>query len=395
MNDKLNIDIDLKINDWLINIPEHNRHEIINKNLKLGHIISSLLINHIDVSNDIFNPIHDKLSNISNIQYNQLDKINTQINENLNFVKDSIDKLTQYSNKSVTKGFYGEKIIENLIKYNFPDYTIINNTHNPHNSDYELINLKQQKILIEIKNYTRNIPTTEINKFIDDLQKSDIQIGIFISLNTGICNKKRFTIETYDNDKKIIFLPNVSENSTMIIMSILLAESLFDINNYSHKKINENNINIIYDDFNSFCKKYNDIIENIKLTKINIEKILLQQYNLIIDNDLKIKNYLKNIKIKLENELFSPKYNFIDFTYDKIENIINDINDINIKKIYYDLYQIIVKNKFNVQIDENNIYHWYINNNYEINLNKKKVLLIFDNNNITVNNSNIFNKLFL
>ena len=181
----MQVNIDINYNNWLKEIPKDEVESIVNKYLKLGYLTSTLTTSQLNISNEIFNPIQDSLDQISQHQENKLEIIGTQINENLDFVKQSIDKLTQYTNKSVTKGFYGEKWVEELISQNFPDYTITNNTHNPHNSDYELQNLKGQKFMIEVKIIQEMFQTSEVNKFISDLESSNIEIGLFFSLNTG------------------------------------------------------------------------------------------------------------------------------------------------------------------------------------------------------------------
>jgi hypothetical protein len=386
--------IDIEQNEWLKSIPKEHINEIVNKYLKLGYLTSSLMKTELNISNELFEPIQESLNQVSLKNSNKLELIGTQINENLDYVKQSIDKLTQYTNKSVTKGFYGEKCVEELISQNFPDYTINNNTHNPHSSDYEVQNYKGQKFLIEVKNYTRNVPTTEVNKFIDDLEKSDIQIGLFLSLNSGICNKKRFMIDSLENNKKIIYLPNIQQETSMIIMAILMAESLNTILLNDCKKINESNLMIIYEEFQLFYQSYNNIIQSIKDTKNNIEKNVLQLYNVMIENDLKIKNYFQNIQVRLNEELFVLNSITINTSYQDLEIIIDSIKDKNIKTIYYDLYQIIIQKQFNIKIDQLNQYYWIINEDYTIDTQKKKVFFYMFGNTITLHNSKIFDKIF-
>jgi hypothetical protein len=391
----MQVNIDINYNNWLKEIPKDEVESTVNKYLKLGYLTSTLTTSQLNISNEIFNPIQNSLDQISQHQENKLELIGTQINENLDFVKQSIDKLTQYTNKSVTKGFYGEKCVEELISQNFPDYTITNNTHNPHNSDYELQNLKGQKFMIEVKNYTRNVPTSEVNKFISDLESSNIEIGLFFSLNTGICNKKRFKIDTLESNKKIIYLPNIQQETSMIIMAILMAESLYDVQLNSNKKINECNLMIIYEELQLFYDNYNSLIQTVKDSKNSIEKTLFNMYNSLIDHDLKIKNYLKNVQIRMNEELFNFNSIYIESKYNDLEILINNIQDKHVKSIYYDLLKYISEKEFNVKIDQIDNYHWIINDNYEIQLNKKKINLIIEGNNIQIFNSKLFSQLII
>lgn len=388
----MNIQVDTELNNWILNISQENIHETVNKYLKLGYLTATLTNTRLDVSSEIFHPIHDSLEKLSSKHQNKLEQISGKINENLDFVKQSIDNLTQYTNKSVSKGFYGEKWVESLIIQNFPDYTIINNTHNPHCSDFEIENLKRQKLMIEVKNYTRNVPTTEVNKFILDLEASDIQIGIFLSLNTGICNKKRFQIERLESNKKIIYIPNIQNDSSMIIMAILMSESLFDNDLMNERCINESKLMEIYEELQLFYKNYNLIIQTVKDSKNSIEKTLFLMYNAIIENDIKIKTYLKSIQLKMNEELFVINDIYVNTEYSELEQIINEINDKNIKKIYYELYTIIIAKNYIIEVNKLNKYHWK-SHNFDIELLKKKVIFNHGGNNLTINNPNIFHVL--
>ena len=101
----MQVNIDINYNNWLKEIPKDEVESIVNKYLKLGYLTSTLTTSQLNISNEIFNPIQDSLDQISQHQENKLEIIGTQINENLDFVKQSIDKLTQYTNKSLQKDF--------------------------------------------------------------------------------------------------------------------------------------------------------------------------------------------------------------------------------------------------------------------------------------------------
>ena len=218
---------------------------------------------------------------------------------------------------------------------------------------------------------------------------------MFFSLNTGICNKKRFKIDTLESNKKIIYLPNIQQETSMIIMAILMAESLYDVQLNSNKKINECNLMIIYEELQLFYDNYNSLIQTVKDSKNSIEKTLFNMYNSLIEHDLKIKNYLKNVQIRMNEELFNFNSIYIETKYNDLEILINNIQDKNVKSIYYDLFQYISKKEFNIKIDQIDNYHWIINDNYEIQLNKKKINLIIEGNNIQIFNSKLFSQLII
>ena len=62
--------------------------------------------------------------------------------------------------------------------------------------------------MVENKNYSKNVQKSEIDKFYRDLEResnNDIQYAVFVSMNTGICNRDDFAFEVR-NGKPIIFI---------------------------------------------------------------------------------------------------------------------------------------------------------------------------------------------
>ena len=57
----MKVKINTEYNKWLIDIPEKERENIVNKFLKLGYITSTLCHTSINPLNTIFNPIKESL----------------------------------------------------------------------------------------------------------------------------------------------------------------------------------------------------------------------------------------------------------------------------------------------------------------------------------------------
>jgi len=75
-------------------------------------------------------------------------------------------------------------------------------------------------MLIETKNYTKNVTKPEIDKFYRDMKtNSDVQCGLFVSLKSGICNREDLHLEVID-EKPIIFIHNALENIENIDLAI-------------------------------------------------------------------------------------------------------------------------------------------------------------------------------
>lgn len=390
----MNVNIDLEINSWVSELDDVDRELIINKFLKLGYSVSSLCKTNIEYDNVLFGPVQKSLDDLSERQMSKLDTVGTQISENLGFLRQSIDKLTQFTSKSVSKGFYGEKYVEDLLRQYFPNYTVINNTHNPHKSDFEIQNVEGNKFMIEVKNYTNNVPTTEVNKFLNDLEQSDIQVGILLSLNSGIVKKKRFEIDNSLSGKKIIYLPNIKEDYNLIIMAILMSESLLKSDLQTKCTINHENLNIIFEELTQFNKHYVNIIENVKKSKHTMDKILQDMMTNLIEEDIKIKSYFQSIQLRIYEELQLSNSKFMTIEHERLLQIIDGIVSKNIKEIYYDIYQWCIEKDILIEINEIEPTHWNCKF-FETKIKSKKVILLYQQNEITVHNFKSISKIFI
>lgn len=388
----MNLTIDLELNEWAREVDDINK--IGNRYLKLGYIVSNLIQSDLKLETSIFEPLHKTLDIINDRNQQELDKVGIKINENLDYLKQSIDKLTQYTNKSVSKGFYGEKYIEELLNQYFPDYTIINNTHNPHKSDFEIQTHKLQKIMVEVKNYQNTVPTCEVQKFIDDLEKSDIQVGIFISINSAISLKKRFQIDISESGKKMIFLPNIKEDYSIIIMGILMSESLLTIDLNPTCKINQNNLMIIYEEFQEFNKHYINIIENVKKSKNSIDKTLQLMMQNLIEEDIKIKTYFKSIQSRINEELVLVQSSFETKNNEELLRIIEKIHNKKNKSIYYDIYNWCNEKNLLIHVNDGDELYWDCCI-FTVKSNTKKVTITYEENEINVSNFELIKSLFV
>ena len=389
----MKITIDIELNNWILNIPENEIENVANKYLKLGYLTSTLCETNLNYNNNIFDPIKNKLENLSESNNNKLEVIGSKINENLDVVKRSIDNLSANNNKSVLKGQYGENLVESIIDINFPDYSLINTTKKDCASDYQLVTNLGDIMLIEVKNYSNVVPSNEVNKFIRDLSQSSSKIGIFISLHSGISNKKRFCIDYYD-DKKIIFIPKSGTEGSSIIWGILLGLELINSNS-KYNNITETNLMEIYNDFEKVLNSHFSLMNNIKDSKEKIEKTLNNLYISTIDYDINIKNAFKDVKNKIRSELNNISVKLIENNYEYYEKIIHDLNEQKDNKyiIYYDILELVKSNNKKIRAEEENKLNWEI---YDcdkiicnIKSNKRKVEILYEDNIITINNSNI------
>ena len=251
-------------------------------------------------------------------------------------------------------------LLYNKIKtLNIPN--INNNNHIAYNNENENENIKNKLNELSINMSKREKEIKEINDKLLKLEKekekeNEKEIKIDDEKINEIINKKMEEIEKKlynDFNEKINNIKNNFSNN--INNQNDLIKKINDRTNINNNENNKNNIQIS-------SKKYNELIENIKLTKKlekEIEKINKENKNINQQNNNLINNYVENNNtdkdIELIKEDIKKMYNKIknnEKEIIKINNILKEkeliINKINEKIISH-------KNVLRINVNKDNI----------------------------------------
>jgi hypothetical protein len=193
-----------------------------------------------------------------------------------------LDERTSIYSNSSKRGAEGENDIQTILNALFPN-AIIQDTHNQSRSGDMRIELLGIQILYENKNFTTNVPKRDIDKFIRDVQESDVHCGIMCSENTGIANRNDLDIEILEG-KPMIYLHNTKENVDKIRVAVLILVNIL-----------QNNLELD----TSMIQKIKELVkETEEITKIyNGQK---KNLNLMTEYNEKMAVNIRNIKYRLE-----------------------------------------------------------------------------------------------
>ena len=187
------------------------------QNQSLTSQINSHLSTIQKLSHDYDERQEKKLCEQRNYYDNKLDEIRKE--------KDLVmERFTQQVNNSAVKGRHGEEWIFGKLNMTFPKAEIEDTHTQPGRGDF-ILREDGVTMMIEAKNYSRNVQKTEIDKFyrdIDNQANSDIQCALFVSLKTGICSKSDFELEVR-NGIPVIFIHSLEDN----FINLLLAWKFF------------------------------------------------------------------------------------------------------------------------------------------------------------------------
>jgi hypothetical protein len=309
-NDSINFNTNTKTIKLLLNSKYHN---------KLFDLKDEIFP---QVCNEIFEIGYNKYFCIGEEHDNH-----STINDKFGMISKLVEDLTGLTNNSAKKGQIFENIIYEYIETTFRDYSFVRTRNIAHSGDCILIVPNKGNIMIELKNYSKNVDNDEIIKLLFDMKAQNIYHAIIISLKSSFVNKKRLQVEQFDGKYNILFIPNLGKDMYMIEMGVLLMEKLLDIDN--DLIVTENTIQLIVEEIQECAKLISKLKTNFLKMELTVKKEFDSHYSIIreVENDIqqKINNILQvqtktNFETKDEYLLnLFLEYRITNF---KIENII-------------------------------------------------------------------------
>jgi hypothetical protein len=132
--------------------------------------------------------------------------------------------LGKYRSSSQFKGQCSENMLETVLNKLYPTADIANTTAAKASGDFIMKREDRPTIMIENKNYERNVNLDEVKKFLRDV--TDLQCsGIMMSQFSGIASKPNGFIEVHDSNV-LIYLHNVDYSPEKIKMAVDVIDNL-------------------------------------------------------------------------------------------------------------------------------------------------------------------------
>lgn len=202
---------------------------------RIGDQIRSVLTDNISTNQISQQIIQQEIQQNIQVQLSeQLIKLEERVSKPISseFIKlqDTIDQFRGLSKNASSKGKIGEMNISRQLEWYFPECEIEDTRSEAEQADYHF-SIDNQTLLLEIKTYSKNVGTKEIEKFVRDLTtKTHIQSGILISTTSGIVKKPKFSYEiivSENGPKLAVYVPNAidqaSGNCTSVVWAILFT----------------------------------------------------------------------------------------------------------------------------------------------------------------------------
>ena len=205
----------------------------------------------------------------------------------------SVSELLKKLENSSAKGKISENILVNILHSLYPTGQIDHVGQTKETGDVILSRKNKPKILLENKDWGKNVVQEEVKKFLHDVETQKC-CGVFLSQNYGIANKENFEINIHDGNV-LIYVHEAHNDPEKIKIAI-------DIIDHIKEQLNELD-----------CDDEVDSISKDKLSSINTEFQMfvaskLSLIKLVKDFNQKALRQIEDIKIPSLEEYLSTRY---------------------------------------------------------------------------------------
>jgi hypothetical protein len=237
------------------------------------------LINFMKASEERMRGDFDKVKETSLFQAKEQEKMSAEIMEFLN----------KYKHSGNAKGSVSENMLYSALQNVFPSDEIIDCRSETASGDF-IVNRKDTKlpsIIVENKDYARQVETREVVKFERDIQQRKCH-GIFLSQSSGITFKDPFHIDIIEGLIHV-YVPNVKFSIEKIKIAADIIDNLapalsFAEENYGQDDVVLSNaeIELLSDEYKKWGEKRNQTLELMKNAITNVEGMKLPSVQSIL-----------------------------------------------------------------------------------------------------------------
>lgn len=286
---------------------------------------------------------------------------NMDIGDKFEKLTDVLEELLGINENSCKKGRLSESVIFKMVKNRFKDYTVHETRNIPHSGD-AIINLNSdnhnEKIMLEIKNYSRTVDKDEIEKLKKDMRYMKIRYSIMISLRSGFVRQKQMTIQEFQylgTKYYILFLPNLFGQLDKIEASVLLVERLIELDkNINDKSVNIDKISDHLRELDNIYTDFNIVKHNFFELEKNIKKQLFNFYENLRDYEIKVRDRINTVWNDIKKDMHKD---IIPVDSMPLEGISEGC----FKKRLVSIFNILKKHKYSVDQVINSQDMWFIN----------------------------------
>ena len=213
----------------------------------------------------------------------------------------NISELLKKMEISSVKGKCSESILFNILQSLYSTAQIDSVGDQKETGDFMLTRKNKPTILIENKNWNKNVVQEEVKKFIRDVETQNC-CGLFLSQNFGIANKENFEINI-NNGNVLLYVHEVNNDAEKIKIAIDIIDNF---------KLKLDEITVNSEDGYNIDKEILDEI-NKEYQLFATQKLI--QIKMVKDFSSKMVKQLEDLQFPCLEHFLSTKYAFSSSKY--------------------------------------------------------------------------------
>lgn len=286
--------------------------------------------------------LRQEWSDIKNEILTEVSSLTSPVSSNIERLTLTVDRLFGISENSSKKGCLSESVVQQYIEKNFKDYHYQVTRNIAHSGDGILTLPSGQKIMFEVKNYSKPVNQDEIDKFYRDMKERNIEYGIFLSMKTSIVRHARLSIE----GNKIIFASHVSENMNMIDASILMIQKLCETSSNQQNKIVTEKVRNTIEELERWSHTHKNLLSSYETMESTIRTSMETHYQTLRRHDDELNTIMHDFTKRMNHHMDNSE---MMFRMNDNQDILHLMKDHKCIKILTKIYNIIKKK--NIVID--------------------------------------------
>jgi hypothetical protein len=225
-----------------------------------------------------------------------------------------LQTMMSFSNKSQRLGELGEAMVASQLQDAFPRDRFEIQSSGPHQADvkavFQLGDGIEQAALIEVKLYTKDVPSTELDKFRSDLREQRQRFGLMVSLTsrlTGINGP--FSIEARD-DYVAVFVPNAGMDGNLLYWGASLVKALMLYERRAGVQIRSDAIALVFErlqadlaELNEAARQVAQLKDSVRRAQGKVNAALDELVDNAVNAEVRLKHVVERLEVRLIEEL--------------------------------------------------------------------------------------------
>ena len=184
---------------------------------------SQSFISFQSLTNQMISSTESRLREDLRLQQNKLEEM-TQIGKDQEQMHRQVNELLRKMDNSSSKGKISETMLSHVLNNLYPMGDIQSVATTKETGDFIMKRDNKPSILLENKNYDKNVGQDEVQKFLRDVELQQCA-GILLAQNYGIANRSNFEIHLYQG-QVCVYLHQVNYNPDKIKIAVDIIDHL-------------------------------------------------------------------------------------------------------------------------------------------------------------------------